>query len=711
MKKLRVKLSLSWLISLIAIATIFTTIATTYIPLYFVSINNTRDLAINLTKETSKKASNAINNFFEKQASTLSNIKIIFDKNIISIDNKEDRKKLFLNMLIDNKNISWISFGFPNGDFIGAQRTIDNSIRFIEEKYIPNNKNKPNRVFYYYEQDKDNNLRLKSTRRVVSNYNSIKRTWYKSAVEVKDKAVWTKVYVFNTSKKPGINLATVYDDEHSDKMKGVLTIALELEQLSKFLEPIQAGKNGDIFIINDKQDVISMKNTAKLIENIQGKYKLRKIEDINENSKVLYDGIMEEKLNINAIKEDKNFTYQKDGKKYLINLAKIELNNWILATIIPENDFLENVNRSNKKILINTPIIILAVIIFIILLSKRLIGLPLKRIHTSAQHLQKFEIDKIEVSNRESIVKELSTLSASMKMMKQGLNSFKKYLPTQIVKDVIQGNIEAKIGGKPKEVTVLFSDIENFTKTSEEMGSKLFEILEVYFHNLSGALTDHNANIDKYIGDAIMAFWNAPVDNKNHAIDACRAVLNAHKKLQILQNVWKREGKPLLKTRFGINTGLALVGNVGSEHKMDYTVLGDSVNLASRLEALNKVYGTNILISESTFLQAKEAVIVRRLDKVAVKGKTQPTNIYELIGLSDDIDILNKLQVDWIKVYETGLDYYVKGHFDEAIAYFKKVGAAKRLKDLPSELMIQRAEKMKSLNIKNFNGVYRALRK
>ena len=184
-----------------------------------------------------------------------------------------------------------------------------------------------------------------------------------------------------------------------------------------------------------------------------------------------------------------------------------------------------------------------------------------------------------------------------------------------------------------------------------------------------------------------MAFWNAPSTNPNHAIDACVSAIKCQHKLKRLRLQWARDGKPMLVTRIGINTGNAIVGNIGSDYKMDYTVLGDSVNLASRLEAINKVYKTDSIISEHTYELAKNDIISRNLDIVAVKGKKEGVSIHELIDTYD-----SELNYDWIHIYEDGLSYMQAGQLEKAIGYFKSVHSAKGMEDIPSNIMIARCK-------------------
>ena len=329
---------------------------------------------------------------------------------------------------------------------------------------------------------------------------------------------------------------------------------------------------------------------------------------------------------------------------------------------------------------------------------QKFIVTPISKITTNTRYIQSLDLDKVELTT--SSIGEIKQLANAVDGMKKGLKSFKKYLPENIVKDLIANKLEAKIGGEEKEVTIFFSDIKNFTNLSEILGVKLFPQLEEYFENMSHEIKVGKGTIDKYIGDAIMAFWNAPSSNPKHASDACISAINSQHKLNKLRLQWAKDGKPMLYTRMGIHTGDVIIGNIGSDYKMDYTILGDSVNLASRLEDINKIYHTDTIISESTYKGAKKDIITRNLDIVAVKGKKEGVAIHELIDTYD-----SKLNNNWIHIYEDGLSYMQDTQLEKAMSYFNKVHIARGIEDKPSLIMIQRCKDFIKNN--NFSSVFR----
>ncbi|MHB8843897.1 MAG: CHASE2 domain-containing protein [Nitrospirota bacterium] len=215
---------------------------------------------------------------------------------------------------------------------------------------------------------------------------------------------------------------------------------------------------------------------------------------------------------------------------------------------------------------------------------------------------------------------------------------FSSYVSKRIVDELIRDPSKAKLGGDRKEISVLFSDIRGFTSFSEKhRPEEVVTQLNEYLGAMTGVVFDHDGTLDKFVGDAVMAFWGAPLDQADHAERACKCALAMISRLQELQRKWESEGKYVIDIGVGINTGDMIVGNMGAEgKKMDFTVIGDNVNLGARLEGLTRKYNNHIIISEFTFAKVKDIVKVNELGSVTVKGKEQPVVIYDLVGLKSE---------------------------------------------------------------------------
>lgn len=215
-------------------------------------------------------------------------------------------------------------------------------------------------------------------------------------------------------------------------------------------------------------------------------------------------------------------------------------------------------------------------------------------------------------------------------------NAMGKYLSQDIMKNVVQNIDDIKLGGKKANVTVLFSDIRGFTSMSEKMtAEEVSMILNEYFSEMEPIITKYNGVINKFIGDAVMAIFGEPIQDLNHSQNAVKCAVEMLKKVEQLREKWLQEGKPKIEIGIGINTGEAFVGNIGSEKRLEYTVIGDTVNLASRIESYNKVYKTNLLISSSTYSHVSDIVDVIKIADVTIRGKSKKMDIYEVLKLSD----------------------------------------------------------------------------
>ncbi|MBT5021515.1 CHASE2 domain-containing protein [Candidatus Woesearchaeota archaeon] len=287
-------------------------------------------------------------------------------------------------------------------------------------------------------------------------------------------------------------------------------------------------------------------------------------------------------------------------------------------------------------------------------------------------------------------------------------NAFSKYVSHKVVNELMQDPKKLALGGSRREITVFFSDIRGFTTISENLGAtRLVKVLNEYLTEMTDIVLNHDGVVDKFIGDAVMAFWGAPLDQPDHAVMACNTSIDMMKKLAELQKGWTKRGFPEIKIGIGLNTGHAVIGNMGSNNRFDYTAIGDSINLGARLESLTKQYGVDIIISEFTkkkIDKSKTKFITRKLDLVKVKGKNKPVTIYELAGRSNEVS--NK-KLDLIKHYETAIEFYLKKKWDKAINEFKNAIKNSDSGDKASEEFIKRCKSFKrSPPVRGWDGVW-----
>jgi adenylate cyclase len=289
--------------------------------------------------------------------------------------------------------------------------------------------------------------------------------------------------------------------------------------------------------------------------------------------------------------------------------------------------------------------------------------------------------------------------------------TFGKYISPLLIADMAENNIQPALGGEEVYGTAFFSDIESFSSFSETLSPmELIAHLNEYFSTMTRILLDHSGTLDKYIGDAIVAFFGAPRPSHHHAREACTAAVRMQEALAGLRAKWQKlptmpEKVRTLKMRIGINTGRFVTGNMGCDLRMNYTMLGDTVNLAARLEGAGKEYGIYTVVGEETYEVVRHDFLFRKLDTIRVKGRAEPGGIYQLMGKPREGDEgLREL----VETYENGLAAYVRGDFPEAKALFESALKLERFPDLknPSRVMLDRTEHLIRIDPGKWDGVY-----
>jgi class 3 adenylate cyclase/CHASE2 domain-containing sensor protein len=284
----------------------------------------------------------------------------------------------------------------------------------------------------------------------------------------------------------------------------------------------------------------------------------------------------------------------------------------------------------------------------------------------------------------------VSVIEGAEKRMIKG--AFGKYLSPRVVEELMADPSRLKLGGAKRHISMLFSDLAGFTSMSEVLEPEmLVKVLNEYLHEMAEIVKAEGGMVDKYIGDAVFAIYGAPNILADHALRSCRTALRMQTRLTELNTAWTEKGAawPKLAVRIGINTGTPVVGNIGGEEKIEYTALGDSVNLAARLEPACKNYGVNIMIAQATRDEVRDAIQVRELDLLAVYGKKEPIRVYELLGIASDD--LGETRRETLKLYAQGLEAFRRRDFELAMQYFR-AALETDPGDGPSALYMERCE-------------------
>jgi adenylate cyclase len=277
---------------------------------------------------------------------------------------------------------------------------------------------------------------------------------------------------------------------------------------------------------------------------------------------------------------------------------------------------------------------------------------------------------------------------------------FSSYVSPDLVNQMIESGEEPQLGGEETYMTAFFSDIVSFSTFSEQLEAKeLVQVINEYLSAMTDILNDRGGTLDKYIGDAIVAFFGSPVYLEDHAYQACITSQLMHKELERLREKWKKDGRPEIVSnmqhRLGMNTGIMVTGNMGSTRRFNYTIMGDNVNLAARCESGAKQYGVFTMVTESTKEEAEKfgnECVFRQLDHIVVKGRSKPVKVFEIVGLKEDAD---QQLLDCIGLYEEGLQHYLDQDWDKALSKFNKSGKIEKYVKNPSGIFMQRCEFMK----------------
>jgi len=358
---------------------------------------------------------------------------------------------------------------------------------------------------------------------------------------------------------------------------------------------------------------------------------------------------------------------------------------FVIAAAVPASEL-----AAESRVLVQRAAIAAAIAVALAILGALIASLVVSR--SIARIAAKTErIRQLDFSDQQPVdsrISEIVQLSDAVEHMREGLEIFGRYVSKDLVQQIMHSPEASGVGGTRREITVMFTDIEGFSLLSETMEPELLTSrLSRYFEALGSAIAANRGMIDKYIGDSIMAFWNAPEPDPDHIANACRGALQAAAAGRELSEKWRERGRPGFRTRFGLHTGPAVVGNVGARERINYTLVGQVANQASRLEGMNKVYGTEILASGEVAGPTSDLFVWRPIDRVIAVGTTEAHDIYEPLGEAGSRAQHAAFLVEW----ERGRTAYVAGRFEEGAAAFR-AAAAMREEDAPCRVFIARCE-------------------
>ena len=489
-------------------------------------------------------------------------------------------------------------------------------------------------------------------------YNSTLRPWYQQAQT--GLPIFTSVYAFTRVQALGITavLPSFEDLEPSvfydlaepafvtpsirpigeRTLAAVCAADLTLAFLSDFLSGLDIGLTGEAFVLDLQGNFLGSSQLSRIGTEVVTQQLTHStlVQDAIVNASMT--GLVNHAVppvnpnnrsDYQRLPETDGFQISVGGKVYSVSVSRYVRLDWYIVVLVPTADYLAGPQYTFIVSLIVGLCIIVVVAVILVVLSS-LITRPMQRIQQDMESISR-DLNFGDSEESFSRLNEIDSIQRSFSRMKKGLISFSRYVPMSVVRILMNNNSSAVLGVDSGEATSFFSDIEGFTSLSETTPPKvLIQALQEYFDRMGNIIDACNGTVGDYIGDAIFGFWNAPNPVERHTFKACRAALLQQLALDQLRAVWAERGMPLLRVRMGLSLGRVLMGNVGSSSRLKYTLLGDAVNLAARLESVNKIYNTQILICGKLRDSVISEFVCRLIDVVAVVGKNEFTSIYEL---------------------------------------------------------------------------------
>ncbi|WP_342730158.1 adenylate/guanylate cyclase domain-containing protein [Bradyrhizobium sp. B117] len=454
-------------------------------------------------------------------------------------------------------------------------------------------------------------------------YDPRQRPWYVEAFRT-DKTLLTGPYVFYATGEPGYTLRTPLKEGR----RGVVAGDVLLNRFEDMLAEQKLGQSGLAFLFNDAERIVGHPEMSRLMAEIPERQ-----DDLPQIGGLKMPALVPIIRSWRNGGPAQQFFADGAGRTYIAAVHRLDTTgsaNVRLAMFAPLDEFYARIIDERRTLFALALAFVGATLPFAFWLGS-LMAQPLRKLVEETDAIQRFDI--AERPRIHSAIGEIEELGRSVFTMRSVVRSFASFIPRPIVRQLIETGSSLRLGGSRREVTVLFTDVADFTaKTERADPSQVMIYTSRYFAALSDEIMRHQGTVDKYIGDAVMAFWNAPADDPDHTANACRAVLACLAANEALNKDFRRDGWPPYDTRFGLHVGDAVVGNIGSSDRMNYTALGATVNLASRLEGLNKSYGTRVLVSAAVRARAGHAFLFRSVDNITPKGFAEPIEVSELRG-------------------------------------------------------------------------------
>jgi adenylate cyclase len=513
-------------------------------------------------------------------------------------------------------------------------------------------------------------------------YDPRTRLWYLDALKATEESpvYWTRPAIFFVTKDPGVTAATHWVDDGAEDNTTIVAVDLLLMDISRFIGALEVTEHGRAFVLFEDPSEGALRVLAFAAdeasytdEDIRGLLTATDSEatvadavpDLPVTNGFSLPLVDEATRNWDALGRTSNpIKFDRDGKTWWTGFDRYNLgtNSLWIGVAVPEEDFLGDI-RDRALIIILAAIAALIAAAVMSTFMARSYSRPLEALAAGSRRLGNLDLTSVgEVSTS---LKELEQLAAEQERMRTTLDSFSRYVPVELVRELLSTGEAAKIGGSRRTITALFTDIVGFTTISEALGpEKLTVHMAEYFEAVLEIIQQHSGDVNQLLGDGVLAYWGAPKVDPEHARHAVEGVLECRDRLRELNIDWKNRGLPSLPTHFGLAAGEVVVGNVGSRSRLAYAAVGDTVNLASRLEGLTRFYGSTILSSGRVKDLAGPGFEWMHVDAVRVKGKTEAIELYEPLGF---VQAVPSEELEYRDCYEKGRERFLDRSFAEAV--------------------------------------------
>ena len=614
------RFSLRTIVSALVLVTVAGTAWMVHLPWHYTSMRNVHDTVEALNLQIVDRVTGEVRGNLETAVAALLALRTTLFQRVVAVDDPAKREFLFLAYLQSHPSISWVSFSWPNGDFFGAHKVSDDDVQMVESTWDAERRGAERRIDHYAAEDGD--IWFERREFLPSKLYAPEQPWYQAAMSDTE-GEWSGLHTLPVSGKPGISLATRLT--FPDGFVGVLSVSIALERLSQFLQGLRVDHSGTVFIIDRQSRLIASRDGSAMPPVVEEGTapRLMTLDDTSSTWVALVQAALESAdLAPDRIDATVQVDVQLEDEGYFVTLAPLGYFDWLVVTIIPERDFLAGIADNTRRLLLTTGAFIIAMVVVVILISRVVVVRPLMSITRQIRRIEDFDLGDSEPLRTH--IREIEIMSGAVGRMTRGLAAFQRYLPTALVRTLLSEGIE----GRPQSrtATILFTDIEDFTGIGERMSPEaLVQLLNEYFTVVTRPIDRHHGVITQIQGDAILAVYNVPTDDAEHAANAVRTALELQRALASRTFA----GGVRVRTRVGVNTGPVVSGSVGSPERVNYTVHGDAVNVAARLEQLNKDYGTRILVSQSTVdLLPVGEFRLRRMGETPIRGKQTSITLY-----------------------------------------------------------------------------------